>query len=85
MDVLIHYYNSENPDLGIEKFYIASHIQSEMQIKQVLQDINPLEFILMDETELISMDHASVIEPADQPLYLYTAALGAAQGQWGRF
>lgn len=84
MDVLIHYYNSENPDLGIEKCYIASHIKSETQIKQVLQDINPLEFVIMEETGLINEDHPSVIvEPADQPLYFYTAALGAAQCQWG--
>ena len=81
MDVLIQFYNSENPDLEIEKFYIASHIKSEEMIKQVLPDVNPLGFVLMDENDLIEIDKKLEVLPENGSLSFYTTALGAAQGQ----
>ena len=42
VDLLIQYYNSENPDLEIEKFFIASHIKSDMLMEHILQDVSQL-------------------------------------------
>ncbi len=40
VDLLIQYYNLENPDLEIEKFYVASNIKSDMLIAHILQDFS---------------------------------------------
>jgi hypothetical protein len=42
VDLLIQYYNSENPDLTIEKFFIASHIKSDMLMEHILQDVSQI-------------------------------------------
>ncbi|MCD4721228.1 MAG: hypothetical protein K8S13_15415 [Desulfobacula sp.] len=42
VDFLIQYYNSENPDLDIEKFFIASHIKSDMLMEHILQDVSQI-------------------------------------------
>jgi len=42
VDLLIQYYNGENPDIGIEKFFVASHIKSDMLIEHILQDVSSL-------------------------------------------
>ncbi|MCK5164280.1 MAG: hypothetical protein KAQ72_11205 [Desulfobacula sp.] len=43
VDLLMQYYNSENPDLEIEKFFIASHIKSDMLMEHILQDVSHLD------------------------------------------
>jgi hypothetical protein len=40
VDLLIQYYNSENPDLEIEKFFVASHIKSDLLVEHILQDVS---------------------------------------------
>ena len=40
VDLLMQYYNSENPDFVIEKFFIASHIKSDMLMEHILQDVS---------------------------------------------
>ena len=42
VDLLIQYYNSENPDLEIEKFFIASHIKSDLLMEHILQDVSQI-------------------------------------------
>lgn len=85
VDLLIQYYNSENPDLEIENFFIASHIKSDLQMEQVLQDINPIDFTIIDERKLIKFDDNFKDDNEDQPLHFYTAALGVAQGLQEKF
>ena len=79
VDLLIQYYNSENPDLEIENFFIASNTKSEIQIKYILQDINSVEFTIIDEKELISFDKSFKHNHNYNPLPFYTSVIGAAQ------
>ena len=53
LDLLIQYYRSEFADVGIEKYYIASPIKSETRVQHILQDIDPIDFTILDETEMI--------------------------------
>ncbi len=79
VDLLIQYYNSENPDLEIEIFFIASNTKSQIQIKYILQDINAAEFTIMDEKKLISFDKSFELDHNYNPLPFYTSVIGAAQ------
>lgn len=79
VDLLIQYYNSENPDLEIENFFIASNTKSEIQIKYILQDINPAKFTIIDEKKLISFDKSFKLKHNYNPLPFYTSVIGAAQ------
>jgi len=79
VDLLIQYYNSENPDLEIENFFIASNTKSEIQIKYILQDINSVEFTIIDEKQLISFDKSFKHNHNYNPLPFYTSVIGAAQ------
>ncbi len=42
VDLLIQYYNNENPDLEIERFFVASNIKSDMLIQHILQDVSQM-------------------------------------------
>ena len=42
VDLLIQYYNNENPDLEIERFFVASNIKSDMLIQHILQDVSQI-------------------------------------------
>jgi hypothetical protein len=53
VDLLIHYYNSEFPENEIEKFFIASYIKSENLMEQVFENVRNIDFIILDETQLI--------------------------------
>ncbi len=79
VDLLLQYYNSENPDLEIEKFFIASNTKSQIQIEYILQDINPAEFTIIDEKQLISFDKSFKLKHNYNPLPFYTSVIGAAQ------
>jgi len=80
VDLLIQYYNSENPDLEIENFFIASNTKSEIQIKYILQDINAAGFTIIDEKELISFDKSFKLKHNYNLLPFYTSVIGTAQG-----
>jgi hypothetical protein len=79
VDLLIQYYNSENPDIEIEHFFIASNTKSEIQIKYILQDINAVEFTIIDEKQLISFDKSFKHNHNYNLLPFYTSVIGAAQ------
>lgn len=79
VDLLIQYYNSENPDLEIEKFYIASPIKSEDKMSRVLRDTGSIDFTIIDEKQLIDFDKNSKINFKNNGLPFYTPVLGAAQ------
>lgn len=79
VDLLIHYYNAEHPDLPLEKIFIASHIKRESEINQILQDASKAKFEIMEERDLISFDKNIEIHPDSQPLPVYTGVIGAAQ------
>ena len=79
VDLLLQYYNSENPDLEIEKFFIASNTKSQIQIEYILQDVNPAEFTIIDEKQLISFDKSFKLKHNYNPLPFYTSVIGAAQ------
>jgi len=79
VDLLLQYYNSENPDLEIENFFIASNTKSEIQIKYILQDINSVEFTIIDEKQLISFDKSFKHNHNYNLLPFYTSVIGAAQ------
>ncbi|MEX1300090.1 MAG: hypothetical protein AB1Z81_13900 [Desulfotignum sp.] len=53
VDLLIQYYNSEFPENEIEKFFIASYIKSENLMEQVFENVRNIDFIILDETQLI--------------------------------
>lgn len=52
-DLLIQYFNSEFPENEIEKFFIASYIKSENMMEQVFENVRNIDFIILDETQLI--------------------------------
>ncbi|MCP4670875.1 MAG: hypothetical protein GY857_06180 [Desulfobacula sp.] len=79
VDLLIQYYNSENPDLEIGKFFIASNTKSQIQIEYILQDIHSAEFTIIDEKQLISFDKSFKLDHNYNPLPFYTSVIGAAQ------
>ncbi len=79
VDLLIQYYNSENPDIEIEHFFIASNTKSQIQIKYILQDINSAEFTIIDEKQLISFNKSFKLDHNYNPLPFYTSVIGAAQ------
>ena len=100
VDLLIQYYNSENPGLDIEKFFIASHIKSDLLMEHILQDIthigshiksdmlieqilldgNHIDFVIIDERQLIEFDERFKIFFKNNPLPFYSTVLGTAQG-----
>ena len=43
VDLLIQYFNTENPDLEIDQFFVASHIKSDLMLQHILQDVSNLE------------------------------------------
>jgi hypothetical protein len=53
VDLLIQFYNSEFPEDEIEKFFIASYIKSEGLMEQVFENVRNIDFIILDETQLI--------------------------------
>ncbi len=79
MDMLLQYFFTKCPDFDIDKFFIASHIKSDFQIEQLLEDINPVEFIIIDETKLTHFDQAFKARSGNKPLSFYSSALGTAQ------
>jgi len=79
VDLLLQYYSSENPDLEIEKFFIASNTKSQIQIEYILQDINSADFTIIDEKQLISFDKSFKLKHNYNPLPFYTSVIGAAQ------
>jgi len=79
VDLLIQYYNSENPDLEIENFFIASNTKSQIQVEYILQDINAAKFTIIDEKQLISFDKSFKLDHNYNPLPFYTSVIGAAQ------
>lgn len=80
VDLLIQYYHTENPDLEIDRFYIASSIKSESQIHQILHEEHIPEFEILDETSLVDFDKQVRFESNDRPLSQYTSVIGTAQG-----
>lgn len=79
MDMLLQYFFTKYPDIDIDKFFIASHIKSDLQIEQLLDDINPVEFIIIDETELVHFDQTFKERLGHKPLSFYSSAIGTAQ------
>lgn len=53
VDLLIQYFNSEFPEKEIEKFFIASYIKSENLMAQIFENVRNIDFIILDETQLI--------------------------------
>ncbi len=78
IDLLIQYFYTENPDFEIERFYIASHMKSEVQVQQILQDMGQTEFTLMDEGRFIDFETSSTANAGLMPLPFYSGAFGAA-------
>lgn len=80
IDLLVQFFYTENPDFEIERFYIASHMKSETQVGQILQDMGQTDFTLMDEGQLIAFEPGSTANADPMPLPFYSAAFGAAMG-----
>lgn len=78
IDLLIQYFYTENPDFKIDRLYIASHLKSEIQVKQIFQDMGDIPFTMMDEGQLIGFETPSGEKVGALPLY--SGALGAAMG-----
>jgi uncharacterized protein YifE (UPF0438 family) len=53
VDLLIQYFNSEFPENEIEKFFIASYIKSENLMEQIFENLRNIDFVILDETQLI--------------------------------
>ena len=79
MDMLLQYFFTKYPDFDIDKFFIASHIKSDLQIEQLLEDINPVEFVIIDENELAHFDQTFKAKSRGDSLSFYSSALGTAQ------
>ena len=79
MDMLLQYFFTKYPDFDIDKFFIASHIKSDLQIEQLLEDINPVEFKIIDEAKLVHFDQVFKASSGHKPLSFYSSALGTAQ------
>ena len=79
MDLLIKYFYTEHPDFKIDRLYVASHLKSEIQVKQIFQGMGNLEFTMMDEGQLIAFEIPSG-EKDLGALPFYSGALGAAMG-----
>ncbi|MFH2059880.1 MAG: hypothetical protein ABIJ59_13380 [Pseudomonadota bacterium] len=79
VDLLMQYYKSENPDIEIKQFFIASHIKSRLRMTQVLQEAGQYNFTIIDERQLIGFDIRFKIRPENNPLPFYSNVLGAAQ------
>ncbi len=80
VDLLMQYFNSENPDFELDRLYIASPIKLDQQIEQLFSGIDPIDFTIIDEKKLIAFDKKIKIQPDIKPLSFYSAAIGAAQG-----
>jgi hypothetical protein len=80
IDLLIQYFYTENPDFKIDTLHIASHLKSEIQVKQIFQDMGDLELIMMDEGQVIAFETPSVEKIHLGALPFYSGALGAAMG-----
>lgn len=78
IDLLIQYFFTENPDFEIERFYIASHMKSVVQVQLILQDMGQAEFTLMDEEQFIDFETSSTANAGPMPLPFYSGAFGAA-------
>ena len=78
-DLLIQFYNSEFPDFHIEKFFIASNIKDDTQMERILQDLDSIEFTIIDEEQLIDFDKKFELDLQNNPLPFYTSVIGAAQ------
>jgi hypothetical protein len=79
IDMLLHYFFTKYPDFDIDEFFIASHIKSDIQIKQLLEDINPVDFTIIDESALVNFNKAFKAQSGQALLSLYSSALGTAQ------
>ncbi len=79
VDLLLQYYNTENPDLVIDQFYIASQIKSETQMSQILSEIGEIDFDIIEERNLIQFDKNINLKSETKPLPFYTSAIGTAQ------
>ncbi len=79
MDMLLHYFFSKYPDFDIDKFFIATHIKSDSHIEQLLEDISPVEFTIINENKIVHFDKMFKVPSGHTPLSLYSSALGTAQ------
>ncbi len=78
IDLLIQYFYTENPDFKIDRLYIASHLKSEIQVRQIFQDMGDIPFTMMDEGQLIGFE--TPLDETVGALPFYSGALGAAMG-----
>jgi Tfp pilus assembly PilM family ATPase len=78
IDLLIQYFDTEHPDFKIDRLYIASPLKSEIQVKQIFQDMGDIPFTIMDEGQLIRFEAPSDEKAGALPFF--SGALGAAMG-----
>ncbi len=79
MDMLLHYFFSKHLDFDIDKFFIASRIKSDQHMEQLLEDISPVEFTIINENKIVHFDKMFKVPSGHTPLSLYSSALGTAQ------
>jgi len=77
VDLLVQYFQSEYPEFPVDRFYIASHIKSQRQIKDMLEDLSYTHYSILEETQLVRFDKTFSPDPGQKPLSFFSGALGA--------
>jgi hypothetical protein len=80
IDLFFQYFYTENPDFEIESLYIASHMKSEAQVGQIIEEMGLTEFTLIDEGQFIDFETSSIKKAHLMQLPFYSGAFGAAIG-----
>ncbi|GEM_PF-7004440 len=78
MDMLLNLFLSDNPDFDIDRFFIASRVKSDHFMEQLLQEINPAEFEILNEKDVVIFDKSFRTQGQQTDLSMYIGALGVA-------
>jgi len=79
VDLVMSYYQRENPGKMIEKLCIGSHVGFHKELKEVFGNLSEIDVQIIDENRLINTDHNLVKFKKGENISHYISAIGAAQ------
>lgn len=81
LDLLLQYYYSELPDLALDRIVVASPIEPDQDVTQLLlESFSADRCLYADERKLMDFSNLKHIDVEISSLSLFSAALGAARG-----
>lgn len=78
VDMLIQYYNAENPDFKIEKIFIASHGRAAMEMEKTFTAMHNIQLNILDERQIMNIGKNVPMDSDNKEASLFSAAAGAA-------